>query len=353
MPTPQQQNQARVEEAIAQGKIPASERQATLDFINGSPQRAEWFSQQLAGGSYFTKRAMQEAEERRQRQAEIERERQAVQSQREQLEVWSRDARAELDRARQIELEHQRLLAENAALRQATKDFNIDDQVVMPSAPRPATPIPGTTIQPDFNGRLRDTQTGKFISQEEGTRAFQTLIGMTSKAMSVQAEHQRLFGEPLQDSLIEDTIAAGLDDPRAYWEAKYNVQAKRVELAEQAELAKVARIREEERSRLLSEMAVDPTKFAGGGPGAYVPGTSPLADSYMHSRAAAMNPVNEAGQPISDLSPEKRPHLITSQQRISAASERFAKHFNPDGTPRAGMKPPASYVQSMYEQDNT
>lgn len=350
MPTPRQQIESRVDEAIAKGSIPAAERQATIDFLSKDEGRAQFFAQELAGGSYFGKKAQEEAQARKRAQEEIERQRAALAAEKASLEAWGRDARAEVDKARAIEEERVRLIAENAKLHQLAKDYNIEKEAAaIVGTPAPAAPM-GERIMPDSQGRLRDVQTGKFVSEERATQAFQELIGMTQAAMTVQAEHQALFGTPLIDPIIQEAIAAGQSDIKGYWEAKYNVPGKRAELAEQSRAREIAKIREEERTRILSEMAIDPSKFAGANPG-YIERTSPLANTYMQSRAAEMNPVTGA-EGTTAVAPEKRGDVQTMRDRVAAGAAAFTKHFNPDGTPRQGVKPPASYAQSMYDQDN-
>jgi hypothetical protein len=342
MATPRQQIEARVDAAISAGKLAQAERQEAIEFLTKSPGRTEFFAQELAGGKYFTERAMKEAEDRRARQQELEQERQKIQAERTRLEIWSRDARAELDRARQIEQDREQLIRENAALRQVARDYNIKDEEVVVPQPKPQVPVE-ERIQPTHDGRLRDMATGKFVSEEQASQALQNIIAMTSKAMAVQAEHQRLFGAPLEDSLIEEAIAAGQTDVRQYWETKYNVSARKAQLAEDQRNQEIAKIREEERQKILGEMAVDPSKFVGTPQPWQSP--SPLADAYMHSRAAENNPVG-------DLAPEKRSMLQQSRERVGNASAKFNALFNPDGSVRQGAKAPQSYYQNMADQDN-
>lgn len=347
MATPKQQIESRVDEAIANGAIPASERQATIEFLTKDQGRLDFFSKELAGGSYFGKKAREEADLRRKHEEDMKRERAAVQAERDALQAWSRDARAEVDRARAIQDERDHLLAENAAYKQVASDWNLDDQVVVPKRPeRPQVPV-DQRIQPTLDGRLRDTQTGKFVSEERATQAFQELIGLTSKAMAIQAEHQQLFGAPLTDSLMEEALAAGQSDIRQYWESKYNAPARRAELAEQARNQEIAKIREEERSKILSEMAVDPSKFGAVSSTGYQP--SPLANTYMQSRAADLSPLKgEDGAPVA---PEKKSQLAAAASSIQRSGQMFNKYFNLDGTPRSGVRPPDSYGQNMAYQD--
>lgn len=352
MPTALEQIRSRVDDAIAQGKIPAQEREETIQFLSKDPNRAEWFSSQLAGGSYFTRKAQEEAEKRRQWEAQKEAERQAIAAQRNELEAWSRDARAEVERARAIQEERDRLLAQNAKYQQLVSDFNLRDQlegyeeVVEKKETKPVTF--GTQKQtPD-----RDPETGRFISRDEGAQAFQEMMRLTSKLGSIQARHQQLFGQPLTDSLIEEAMAAGsLDKIEEYWANKYNVGAKEAELQARRQAEYESKIREEERQKLMAELAINPSQYIGGNPG-YQPSSSPLADAYMNSRAASMNPVAGTEGTNAYVPPEKRSDLAMSRERVAAGATAFNKYFNIDGTPRAGVKPPKSYVQSMYDQDN-
>lgn len=345
--TPVQQIQRRVDEAIAKGALPAADRQATIEFLSKDQARADFFARELAGGSYFGKKAQEEAALRKTHEEQMVREREALAREKQSLEVWSRDARVELDRARQIQAEHDRLLAENGSLRQVTRDYNLEGEVQLPTR---AVAAQAPTIQPDAQGRLRDVSTGKFISEERATQAFQELIGLTSKALTIQAQHQQLFGQPLTDSLIEEALAAGQPDLNAYWEAKYNVPAKRAELGEQVRQAEVSKIREEERAKLLGEMAVDPSRFAGGA-GNYTPEPSLLANTYMHSRAAEANPFTGADGKT-PLLPEQRSHVAAKRASLDAANTMWQRHFNPDGTPRSGVKPPQSYTDNLAYQDS-
>lgn len=342
MPTPRQQIESQIDWAIANGKIPAADRQKHIEFLVSNQ---DFYSSALAGGAHFTNKAKEMALERQQAEAQIQAERAKLAQERNEMAAWGRDARAELDRVKAIENEHRALLEENARMRQLAKDYNIEDE--LPARPEPQRQMPNQYQQPMLAqpGRQRDPETGRFLSRQEGEQFAQGVLNMTSGAMAAAAEHFALFGTPLSDNIMQEAIAAGAPDVKAYWETKYNVPAKRQEKAETDRAAEIERIRAEERQKVMTEMAIDPSRFVPG-QGTYQSQRSPLQDAYMHSRAAAMNPVTESGERIV---PEKMSDIQATNSRVQSSAAAFAKHYNPDGSPRQGVKPHATYAPVSYE----
>ncbi len=344
MPTPRQQIEAQVDWAIQNGKIPATDRAKHIEFLTSN---ADFYGSALAGGARFTQQAQEMAAQRRQLEEQAAIERRKLEAERAELSAWSRDARAEIENANRIRAEHEALIAENGRLRQIAEDYNFKPEDLPPSTRTSPTPRPAQPVYDPNSQRARDPQTGRFLSREEGTKFAEGVINMTSGAMKAAAEHFRLYGEPLADNIMEEALNAGETDVYRYYAGKYNIEAKRAELAEKAREAEIERIRVEERQKVMTEMALDPSRFVNGTPG-YQPQTSPLADAYMHSRAAAQNPVSgQEGTAI--VPPEKRSDLQMNMERVNRGAEAFAKHYNPDGTPRQGVKPHASYQPVSYE----
>lgn len=93
-----------------------------------------------------------------------------------------------------------------------------------------------------------------YLKMEDAQKAMIDNLKVQNRLFYLAAQHQKLFGEPLEDEgLIDRAIAANrtLDQE---WEDKYKVADKRAELATQAQEAHDAKIREEERTKILSEL---------------------------------------------------------------------------------------------------
>lgn len=107
------------------------------------------------------------------------------------------------------------------------------------------------------------------------------------EVMDIADEHQALFGKRISpNQLMKEATAAG-KSPADYWNEKYQVEAKRTEVATAAQEARDTSIREEERKKVLAEYLN--------------PGSRPLRDSdqpfYVPQNGGAefKNPWDEIG----------------------------------------------------------
>lgn len=83
--------------------------------------------------------------------------------------------------------------------------------------------------------------------------------------LEIVPEHEKLFGTKLNaKTLIQEATAAG-KTPNEFWTEKYNVGAKRTEIAEKEKVEYESRIRSEERQKVTAEFLN--------------PATRPLSDS--------------------------------------------------------------------------
>src|SRR5262247_4794976 len=99
------------------------------------------------------------------------------------------------------------LTAKVAAYEQTLKDYQIFDQVSIPTPRIPSItdpPAPRTPVQP-----TQTTPTNKFLTVEDANMFGNNLLSLVKKVNKIQNDHQRLFGQPLEDDLIEHFIQTG------------------------------------------------------------------------------------------------------------------------------------------------
>lgn len=331
MPTPRQQVEQRVDALIAESVIPRDMRDQYINMLAGNDTLASRFSNELAGGAYFTQRAQQEAEQRRQAQAQIEAERQAVQAERQRLEQWQQTAERELAEAKARGASATELATKAALYEQALREYApaVLEQIHVPQIPAPSYQPPTQTAPSPATPGLG----AGYVKMEDVQSFARELVDLQSKTNRINSQHYRLFGTFPEDDVVSEALRAN-QDPEAYWRAKYNVGGREAQLASERQAAEVARIREEERSKLMAEMAIDPSRIVGG-PGQGSGQASILAQTYMAEAARQRSPL--APDPnAAPVSPEMRPDLQTTFNRVSNAAGYFAKNFAPDGTPLTG-----------------
>src|SRR5262249_22695015 len=144
-------------------------------------------------------------------------------------------------------------------------------------------------------------------------------------------QHQKLFGQFLEDDIIGEAMAVN-QDPEMYYRAKYNISAKEAEIAARIREQEIAKIREEERAKIMAEVTSDPGRLVGQ---SAFPGmtSSSVQDNYMKQAAQARNPIADTGDQGQRLLPEQKPDLQAGAGRVASAAAFFAKNFNADGSP--------------------
>lgn len=315
-----------VDNLVKQGRVqPAMRDMYIQDIENG-------LGEHLLRGADYTNKTKELAEQRRQAQAQIEQDKQAVQLERQKLQTWYQQAQQELDRANQIQRELPDLTAKMAAYEQTLKDYNMMGYVNLPEQ-RPAATTGGytPTTPPAYPSATPTPPANKFLTQDDAAQALQNLFSTQGKVLTVMARHQQLFGTPLTDDLMSHYLSTG-EDPEAHWRVKYAVETKEAELANRAREAEVARIREEERAKLMSEYALDPSRMGGGMPPTGQ-GLPPVLAQFAQSRATAHAVEAKGEEPLKPLLPEQKPELQAARDRIQASVELFNKNFDLNGLP--------------------
>lgn len=102
--------------------------------------------------------------------------------------------------------------------------------------------------------------TSEFIKAKDAETAMLNSLRVQNQLMSLSAQHQKLFGEPLDDNELIDRAIANKRNVVEEWTAHYKVDDKRAELAAKAQEAHDQRVREEERARVLSELKLPETR---------------------------------------------------------------------------------------------
>lgn len=320
-----------VDDMIRNGAIAPTARAAAIDHFEKELQS------QLLMGSDYTRKTQELARQRQEAQNAIAAEQAKVQAERARLQQWESQAKGELEEYGRIAKQMPVMASKLAAYEQIIKDYNIPpDQVVVPAIPVDPTPKPIMT-QHTTNPTIPNKD---WLSRDEALGYLRDLTQLNGTAFRIQAEHMKLFGEPLAEDLVTQQLATG-QNMEEYWRVKFNVDAKRQEIAARNMEAERAKIREEERASLMQQYAGDPTRFVGGqAPGQYMPvgGLTPQLEQFSSSRALAhsQNHANDnLAAPGADafVPPEKRPDIAMQRERITNAVNAFYKNFDITGQP--------------------
>lgn len=310
-----------VDDLIRKGRVAESLRDEYIRHFESNLQN------DLLRGADYTRKTQQLAEERRQNEARIRQEQAQLQEERNRLQQWQGQAQQDLEDYSRIARQMPELTAKVAAYEQMLKDYSVPyDQLVTPAVPTPeprkAVPPMQTTPEPQKDS----------LSRDEAAAYIRDLTVLNGKAMRINAQHMKLYGEPLEEDLVTQFLTTG-QDMEEYWRVKYSVDAKKAELQTRAREAEVAKIREEERAKILSEITSDPSRVVGSQPFQRTGGLSPVMEKYASSRALehAQNAI--PGQKDDFIPPEKVPQLAAQQRRVQAASEMYLKNFDASGIP--------------------
>ena|SRR5689334_13136122 len=314
-----------VDDMIQKGRISRDLRDEYIQHFETNLQN------DLLRGADYTNKTKQLSEERRAAEQRLQQEYQKLQSDRARLEQWQGQVQGELSKLDALP----EMAAKLAAYEQTLRDYNIYDQVSIPTLPK----APPTREQMFHNPNLQPSQQpqgGKFMTMETAGAALRDFALLQSKVSRIQNQHMKLFGETLEDDLIGHYLDTG-EDPEQHWKVKYNVDARKQHIFETNRLAELAKIKEEMRAELMKEMALDPSRVVGplGKPQGSI---GPLLEQYTQSRALQhsqphANDKAPAPGATEFVPPEKRPELAMSRERIAAATKMFNEHFDVTGNP--------------------
>lgn len=334
--TPRQAIETMVDGLVQKGAIPQSERQNYINTLAANDTLAQEVASSILRQEDYSRKTMQVADERRKLDEERARIASEEQRYRQELETWQAGAQAELARLKDIERRTPEVMAKIAAYEQTLRDYNLLDGVQLPSevtspkqwqaAPQPQPYQTPVQTKPDPNVLTRD----------EATKVVQELLSIQGKAMSISARHQQLFGAPLVDDIVSESMATG-QDLEQLWRTKYGVDSRQAQIAEEQKAKERAQLEQELRQQIMAEVANDPSRvFAPGHSGQ--PTGPGLLDQYMAGAARSANPVLGEQQQQS-ISPEKQSPLGLSNSRITEAAKFFAQNYGLDGSPLVGGGP--------------
>jgi len=325
---------ADVDRLVKEGAIAEGMRQQYIDLFSKDEKAQQRFAGLLSMDRDYTNKSKANAEWKRQQEAELEAERQRFALERAALEQWERDARAEVDRLKRLEVQYPELTAKIAAYEQAIEDYGLKEQVKIPTISREDV-MPTYPTQPasPASPAVPATAQGNYLTREDVGNFAQQLLSMQGTAFAIAGEHQRLFGQPLSDDIITEAMNAQ-QDIRQYWESKYNVQGKRAEIAQRDKEAEIARIREEERAKLMTEFATNPTKVIGNTPGAFSDPRFSKSNEVFDTFSSRAVPGESA-----PVAPELVPPQLAASQRVQRAAAAWSQMFTPDGVPKSGGGP--------------
>ena len=279
--------------------------------------------------SDYTRKTQEVAEERRRLEAERADAQQQFATRRAALEEWERDVKGEIERLKKLESQYPEMTARIAAYEQALEDYGLIEQVKV------ALPQRDPNMPPTTNPTATQQQAAaNYLTRDEVGQFAQQLLSMQGSAFAIAGEHQRLFGQPLTDDIISEAIAAN-QDVRTFWESKYNVPGKRAEVAAREREAEIAKIREEERAKIMAEFTTDPSRLTGSSPLTNAGPMRPTVEVFdkFSSRALLADDAPKA--------PELIPSQIAQSQRVNKAAAAWDKLFDADGNPRTNAGGPA------------
>lgn len=324
MPTYTEQIQANVQRLVDEGVIEAQYRDSYVDLFTKNPKAQERFAGVLSMDRDYTHKSQANAQWRREQEVQITQERRRVQEEEARLRQWEQEARAEMQRLQASQLTPE-TAARLAALETVVANYNLGEAVTVPPVARPAAPLQPPT-QPSHTPQgapVMPQQPSDYLSREEGVGALRDLTAIYSQALVVNNEHFALFGKPLTDDLVTESINTGRP-VRDIYEAKYNPAGRRAELAKQNEEAERARVRAEIEAQVRAEYATDPGR-AGLGYGQ----AAAASQGQFFELAASRAQVDPAtGKPVA-AAPEMIPLGQQQRTRVQNALEMLHKNFDP------------------------
>lgn len=286
----------------------------------------------LLRGADYTNKTKQLSAERAAAEQRLQQEYQKLQAERSKLEQWQNQVQGELSKLDALP----EMAAKLAAYEQALKDYQIYDQVHVPQIPK-NNYQPQQQYSPVEKMIQGQTQQDKYMTLQTAGAALRDFALLQSKVSRIQAQHQKLFGEPLEDDLVSHYLDTG-EDPEQHWKVKYGVDQRKQQIFEANRLAEDAKRREEIRAELMKEFAMDPSRVTGGPLGKPQGGLTPVMEQYASSRALQhsqphANDKAPAPGATEFVPPERRAELAMSRERIAAATKMFNEHFDVTGNP--------------------
>jgi len=327
MPTAREQVSALVDNLIKEGVIASTERDNYLTSLAGDDAKAQRFANMLLMGNDYTRKTQDLAAQRRELEAERQRQANELANRQRSLEDWERTARAELEQARALQSSVPGMAAKVAAYEQALRDYNLLDQVNVPAVPT-TSHTPGETMTTTSNPTPTQPA-GDWLKRDEATDYLRQILELQGESMLIAARHQTLFGKPIDRNIVAESLRANVPLDQ-YWRTLYNVEAREAELQANEREAERARIREEERAKLMSE-------FVG-----QTPGQPAFQGAKTPELFNVYNPSKSLATERTDVAPEMKPDLGSAMSRVNDAVSFFRERFTPEGLPRNGGGPAGS-----------
>lgn len=316
-----------VDDMIAKGRISRDLRDEYIQHFETN------LSSDLLRGADYTNKTKQLSQERQAAEQRLQQEYQRLNAERAKLEQWQGQVQGELSKLDALP----EMAAKLAAYEQTLRDYQILDQVQVPTLPKTNFQQQNYQQSPVERVIQGQGQQDKFMTLQTAGAALRDFALLQSKVNRIQLEHQRLFGEPMMDDLVSHYLDTG-EDPEQHWRVKYNVDARKQQIFETNRLAELAKIKEEMRAELMKEMALDPSRVVGSPLGRPQGGLTPMLEQYSQSRAlqhSQPHANDKAAAPGATefVPPEKRPELMMSRERVAAATKMFNEHFDVAGNP--------------------
>ena len=324
-----------VDEMISKGIVDASARDTQIQTLTADERQAEFWANSFLRQQDYTRKTMSIAEERKKFEEEQQAKLREIEHQRANLQMWERDTRAEIDRLRNLEGTAFAQTEKLARMEQVLRDYGLADQIPTVDIPSTPTSSPAPASNPPetrMSNNSNNSNEPAYISREEAAAALQNVMQLNSRAMIINNRHQQLFGQPLTDDIVSESLKSGVDIEQ-YWRTKYGVDTREAALQDERARQERERIREELRAELMKEYAVDPSRV--------ISGTSTISSSPGHilerySASRAVAPTSAEAPATSSPAPEMRPDLGNHQSRVGEAISFFRQNFTPDGTPITG-----------------
>lgn len=317
-----------VDDLIAKGRISRDLRAEYIRDLESNLQN------DLLRGADYTNKTKSLAAERRQAEEWLNQERQKIQAERQRLEHWQNQVGSQLEDYDKVMKELPSLTARVSAYEQALKDYQIYDKIDIPSVSPSIPSITDRKEQPRSMPEKNPPADAPWLSREAAAGALKEFALLNGKIAKIQAQHMRLFGEPLDDDLYSHYMETG-EDPERHWAVKYNVQGKREEINQKTREAEIAKMREEIRAEVMKDLALDPSRVVGGPSQTYKGGLTPVLEQYSQSRALAHSGTEGDNKqaPPDFVPPERRSDIAASRDRVARASDLFVKNFDVTGKP--------------------
>lgn len=324
MPSYAEQIEANVQRLASEGAIPAGMEAEYVKLFTNNPKAQERFATVLSMDRDYTQKSQANAQWRREQDQQLAQERQRIQAEEQRLRQWETQANAEIQRLQAAQLTPE-TAARLAALETVVANYNLGEAVTVPPVaartvvpPVQPTPQPQGAVVPDNSN---------YLSREEAAGALRDITGIYSQALSVSNEHFSLFGKPLTDDLVNESLNTGRS-VREIYEAKYNPAGRRAELEQQNRVAAEAALRAKIEEEVRAQYATDPSKLGQG----FLP-TEPAQNQFFELAASRAQVDLTTGKPVA-AAPEAIPDSQLQAARIRKATEFFNKSYSPDGRPR-------------------